>query len=318
MVGGARRIVGADNDPLPSREVGEHSRPDFSSFESEFGRNLVIPIDYLCYVDGACARTELSFLGLRRDAIRISAMTVVPETRGLTKTAGTRKMSRRNIKSMLRARFFWWIKRGSGMIFDAVHRVDTGGGVSETNLQIASANRDKGIAYDPCPWSTLRRSLRLVSLPVEGLTFVDIGCGKGKVLLSAMVLPFRRIVGVEFSSYLCRVAEQNLASARFFNRKCSSITVVCADAVQYPIPEDPTIFFFANPFSYDIMELVLDNIVSSYLKSPRRIFLMFFAASSIMPQIGEFLPRTSGGRARLRVSSLLGQRSINIFELPHY
>ena len=60
-------------------------------------------------------------------------------------------MSRRNIKSML-DHPSWWIKRGSGMIFDAVHRIDTGGGVSQSNLQIASANRDKGIAYDPCPW----------------------------------------------------------------------------------------------------------------------------------------------------------------------
>lgn len=225
-------------------------------------------------------------------------------------------MSARNIKSMLRARFAWWIKRGSGMIFDALHRVDTGGGVSDANLQIASANQDKGIAYDPCPWSTLRRSLRLVSLPVEGLTFVDIGCGKGKVLLSAMVLPFKRIDGVEFSAYLCRVAEQNLASARFFARRCPSVSVICTDAVQYPIPDEPTVFFFANPFRYEIMELVLDNIVTSYLKSPRRIFLIFYATSSIMPQVSEFLPRKSGGRARLRVSGQLGQRSINIFEFP--
>jgi SAM-dependent methyltransferase len=221
-------------------------------------------------------------------------------------------MRRRSLS--LKARFAWWIKRGSGIIFDALHGVDTGGGIAESNLQITSANRDKGIAYDPCPWSTLRRSLSLVSLPVEGLTFIDIGCGKGKVLLSAMVLPFKRIIGVEFSSYLCRVAEQNLASARFFDRKCPSIAVICADAVQYPIPEEPTIFFFANPFGYDVMEIVLGNIVTSYLKAPRQIFLIFYAASSIMPQISEFLPRKSGDRARLRISSLLGQRSLNIFE----
>jgi SAM-dependent methyltransferase len=226
-------------------------------------------------------------------------------------------MSARNVKSILRAQFAWWIKRGSGMIFDWVHRVDTGSGGLGKDLEIASANRDKGIAYDPCPWSTLRHSLRLVSLPAEGFTFVDIGCGKGKVLLSAMVLPFERVVGVEFSSYLSRIAEQNLASARLLSRKCSSVQVVCADAVQYPIRDEPTVFFFANPFNYEIMELVLDNIVRSYLRSPRQILLMFYGTSSIMPQIGEFLPVKSGGRARLRVSSLLGQRSINIFELPH-
>jgi hypothetical protein len=202
------------------------------------------------------------------------------------------------------------------MVFDALHSVDTGGGVAARDLEIASANRDKGIAYDPCPWSTLHRALRLVSLKAEGFTFVDIGCGKGKVLLSAMVLPFKRIVGIEFSSYLSRVAERNITSARFFNRRSPSVKIICADAVQYPIPEDPTVFFFANPFNYEVMELVLDNIVSSYLRAPRSIYLIFYGTSSIMPRVSEFLPMKSGGQARLRVSSVLGQRSINIFELP--
>jgi SAM-dependent methyltransferase len=225
-------------------------------------------------------------------------------------------MSAGNANAVIRARFSWWIKRGSGMMFDWLHRVDTGGGIAAKDLDIASPNRDEGIAYDPCPWSTLRQALRLVSLQAEGFTFVDIGCGKGKVLLSAMVLPFNKIVGVEFSPYLCQIAEQNLVSARLLSRKCSTVQVVCGDAVQYPIPDEPAVFFFANPFSYAIMELVLDNIVNSYCKLPRRIFLLFYGTSSMMPQIREFLPRKSSGRARLRVSSLLGQRSINIFELP--
>jgi SAM-dependent methyltransferase len=226
-------------------------------------------------------------------------------------------MSAINLNIVLKPPVRWWIKRGSGMVFDWLHRVDTGAG-SGTNLEITSANRDKGIAYDSCPWSTLRQALRLVSLPVTGYTFVDIGCGKGKVLLSAAALPFEKIVGVEFSSYLSRVAEQNLFSARLFRRNCRSVEIVCADAVHYPIPDEPAVFFFANPFRYEIMEVVLGNIVHSYLESPRRIFLIFYATSSIMPEISKFLPRETAGRALWRVSSVLGQRSINIFELPHH
>jgi SAM-dependent methyltransferase len=225
-------------------------------------------------------------------------------------------MSRTNIKSELRARFAWWIKRGSGIIFDALHGVDTGGGVSAENLEIASANIGKGIAYDPCPWSTLRRSLGLVSLRPEGYIFVDIGSGKGKVLLSAIVLPFEQVVGIEFSSYLSRVAERNIAAARFIRRRCLSVQLICADAVQYQIPEGPIVFFFANPFHFDIMKLVLDNIVISYLNVPRSIFLIFYGSSTIMPQIAEFLAAKIGGRAEWRVSTKLGQWSVNIFELP--
>jgi len=142
----------------------------------------------------------------------------------------------------LRARFAWWIKRGSGIIFDTLHGVDTGVGVSAENLEIASGNIGKGIAYDPCRWWTLRRSLDLVSLRPEGYIFVDIGSGKGKVLLSAIILPFEQVVGIEFSSYLSRVAERNIAAARFIHRRCLSVQLMCADVVEYQIPERPTVF----------------------------------------------------------------------------
>jgi hypothetical protein len=202
-----------------------------------------------------------------------------------------------------------------GAIFDALHGVDTSVGAADEKLEITSVNRDKGIAYDTCPWSTLRRSMHLASLRAEGFTFVDVGCGKGKVLLSAMVLPFKRIVGVEYSGYLSRVAEQNIASVRSLRRRCSSVEIICTDAAKYPIPDEPTIFFFANPFTYEVMEIVLGNIVNSYANTSRPIYLLFYRASSIMPQINGYLRTRSGGHARRLISTNLGYRSLNIFAL---
>jgi SAM-dependent methyltransferase len=158
----------------------------------------------------------------------------------------------------------------------------------------------------------------LISLRPEGFTFVDIGCGKGKVLLSAIVLPFKRVVGVEYSAYLTRIAEQNIASARLLRRRCSCVEIICSDAAQYPVPDEPAIFFFNNPFAYEIMELVLDNIVSSYLRLPRQIYLIFYRASSVMPNVSKFLPAKTGGHARRRVSATLASGTINIFELPDW
>jgi 16S rRNA G966 N2-methylase RsmD len=199
-----------------------------------------------------------------------------------------------------------------------LHGVDTcGGGASADKLEITSANAAQGIAYDPCAWPTLQRALRLVSLRPEGFTFVDIGSGKGKVLLSALGMPFKHIVGVEYSSYLSRIAEQNVASARLLKRRCSSVEIICSDAVLYPIPEEPTIFFFANPFGYDIMERVLSNITTSYWKVPRSMFLIFYRTSSIMRRVDEFLSANSDGRASRRISVNLCEGSLNIFELPH-
>jgi len=221
-----------------------------------------------------------------------------------------------NLKRDLQARLKWWSKRGAGAIFDALHGVDTCVGGPAEKLEILGTNRDKGIAYDTCPWSTLRWAMRLASLRAEGFTFVDIGCGKGRVLLSAMVLPFKHIIGVEYSANLSRVADQNIASVRLLHQRCSSVQIICADAAQYRIADEPTIFFFANPFTWEIMEIVLGNIVKSYLNVCRPIYLLFYAASSMMPQISEFLPLSSGGHGHRLISTNLGLRSLNIFELP--
>jgi len=64
------------------------------------------------------------------------------------------------------------------------------------------------------------------------------------------------------------------------------------------------------------MEIVLGNIVNSYAKTSRPIYLLFYRASSIMRQVNGFLRTGSGGRAHRLISTNLGSRSLNIFALP--
>lgn len=59
-----------------------------------------------------------------------------------------------------------------------------------------------------------RALMASLSAPVDELTFVDLGAGKGRAMLLASELPFRRIVGVEFSPELCDVARRNLRTNR--------------------------------------------------------------------------------------------------------
>jgi SAM-dependent methyltransferase len=216
----------------------------------------------------------------------------------------------------IRRQVLWWMTRVKGMAFDAFHAVDTYGPVPEPMLKISGQNgaHSGRYGYDPTPWNALPRVLRLASLPTQGFTFVDMGCGKGRVLLSALQNPFARIVGVDFSPHLCHVARNNLFAARFLCRQCADATVICADAVTYPIPDGPVMFFFYNPFSYELMEKVLANIVNSYLASRRAIYLIFYATSSQIPLISEFLQRRSGVRQRVRMS--IRKRSVYVFEFP--
>ena len=224
-------------------------------------------------------------------------------------------MSTRELKSALQTRFAWWTNRAPAIIFDRLRGVDTIPGGFAGDL--AAAEFGRVYAYDPTPWRALSRSLRVAELRAENFTFVDVGCGKGRVLLSALALPFERIIGIELSPVLCRIAQQNITNARFISRKCTAIEIICSDATKYRIPRLPMIIFFYNPFPFETMEIVLSNIVNSYTEEAHPIYLMFYACSSTMPSIAEFLPARTGGRARRCVSTTISGRSVNIFELPH-
>lgn len=181
---------------------------------------------------------------------------------------------------------------------------------------VASAHYGRQYAYDPASWRVLSRSLRVASLCAKNFTFVDVGCGKGRVLLSALALPFERIIGIELSPALCRIAQQNITNVRFIRRNCRAVEIICSNATHYRMPQAPTIVFFNNPFPLDVMRIVLMNIVNSYAEEMRPIFLIFCACSSMMPSITEFLLERTGGRARRTVSTRIGDRTVNIFEFP--
>jgi SAM-dependent methyltransferase len=203
-------------------------------------------------------------------------------------------------------RLGWLAKRTRDIGLDTLYGVETGPDI---------AGERGPHAYDPTPWGVLRRAMRLASVRAEGSAFVDMGCGKGRVLISALTFPFTQVVGVELSPALAEIAEQNLRSARLLSRRSFSSEIVCIDATQFPIPMTPNVVFFYNPFPLETMLTVLQNIIRSHHKAARRITLIFYACSSIIPEVGEFLLSKSSNQPRRLASTNVGRRSINIFEL---
>jgi SAM-dependent methyltransferase len=203
------------------------------------------------------------------------------------------------------------------MAFDAFHGVNTIAGAPAIDISVTSPNRDEGIPYDASPWTTLRRCLVLANLDPHGFLFVDIGCGKGKVVLSAMEMPFQRIIGVDFSPTLCEVAKTNIKSARFVKRRCSSVEIVCSDATEWePPPNEKTIFFFANPFNIKLTEAVMRNIIVFNRRNPLPIFFIFYRMSSSVRRIDDIFNAEYDRAARKIVSTKLSRdASLNIWQV---
>jgi SAM-dependent methyltransferase len=119
----------------------------------------------------------------------------------------------------------------------------------------------------------------LRNLPVSDVsryTFIDMGSGKGRMLLLAAELPFRRIVGVEFASDLSALARKNAKNYRNSNQAWFQIEPLNMDATQFEFPPEPSIIYFFYPFERFVMEPVIRNLDRSLGERPRDVILVYF------------------------------------------
>jgi SAM-dependent methyltransferase len=159
--------------------------------------------------------------------------------------------------------------------WDWMHGVDTIGTIPLATLAFESKNKDEGLEYSSPHPQIIRSSLTSLPLAHRDYTFVDMGCGKGRVLLLASELPFRRIVGIEFATPLAEIAQHNLRSYRWNIQRCRDVAVVTGDATEWELPPEPTVLFFANPFFPNVMRQVIENLERSFLHSPHDLFVLF-------------------------------------------
>jgi SAM-dependent methyltransferase len=157
--------------------------------------------------------------------------------------------------------------------FDRNFKVDTAGLVI-----LPEVHADPRFnAYSPTPHSFFFHWLRQIKVDYSKFTFIDLGCGKGKVLLLAATLPFKEVIGVELSPKLLRIAENNLTTYRG-KRQCKAIRLSCTDARNFELPAEPSIFYLFDPFEGELMEEVLQNIRRSLVAAPREIYILYYMA----------------------------------------
>ena len=116
--------------------------------------------------------------------------------------------------------------------------------------------------------------LGVLKLDWSKFAFVDLGCGKGKVLLMAAQFPFMRIVGVEFADELAQKARRNIASYHG-PRRCPALEVITSDGAQYEFPPDPLVLYCFDSFPETVLRVVLKNLQHSLEVLPREVYLIY-------------------------------------------
>jgi SAM-dependent methyltransferase len=159
-------------------------------------------------------------------------------------------------------------------VYDWRRGTDTLGWIPLDEIDVPSATRDHGRAYQPTPALAFNRLLRKVPLP-RNVGFVDFGCGKGRVLLLAAEAGFERVVGIEFAPELAAEARRNVDRWRTTQTPQCQLSVIEGDVVEYQVSRGDGVFFFFNPFDDVILDAVLDRIDDSLRTAPREAWIVY-------------------------------------------
>ena len=205
------------------------------------------------------------------------------QARGLGKTVAYGVSLLFRPLNRLRKLFLWNFRE---WMFDVSWGVDTVGRIEPNAAPELLRHAER---YESSPPKSLQKMLSLVDIDPARFTFYDLGCGKGRLLLLAARYRFKRIVGVEFDAELAGIAERNLRSNRS-RFTFDHAEVVCADAGDYEFPDEDAVVYMFNPFKYEVMKRVVENICC---RRHREIYIFYLnpvLASALFEDRSRFDP----------------------------
>ncbi len=166
--------------------------------------------------------------------------------------------------------------------FDRKYGTDTGGYLGPDELRGGAAHDAMNNGYSAVAPSVFREACRRwrETLPpsaarVEAYTFVDVGAGKGRALLLAAELPFRKVIGVELNEELARIARRNVALWTRATKSREKIRILREDALAFRWPRAPLLVYLNNPFECELVEKLAAKLAATAASGPRLVDLLY-------------------------------------------
>jgi SAM-dependent methyltransferase len=173
--------------------------------------------------------------------------------------------------------------------FDQMHGVDTSGLVPATHLVTGHANDEHITAYYGVAPSILRALIghwreSVPPHPIHSYTFIDVGAGKGRAVLVASEYSFRKVAGIELNHEMAAIARQNVEQWTRAHRedptaaRLAPIEIFEQDALDFELPQTPTLLFLFHPFEAPVLKQLLRRIETQFSNRPGSLDLLYVNA----------------------------------------
>ena len=181
--------------------------------------------------------------------------------------------------------------------FDMKYGTDTGGYLSPHEVASGGIRDAANNGYSAVAPSVFREACRRwrQTLPssvarVEAYSFVDVGAGKGRALLLAAELPFRKVIGVELSEELTRTAQKNILLWKRLAQPRARIRVLHGDAAEFRWPRSPLLVYLNNPFDCALVKDLAEQLATAAESGPGLVDVLY-----VNPGCADELMRSGAG-----------------------
>jgi predicted RNA methylase len=121
-------------------------------------------------------------------------------------------------------------------------------------MEISGGNRTEAVQYQGVSPRLVKALFRRLPREAFLAPFIDLGAGKGRVLILAARAGFPRRIGVEFAAPLAFLCRRNLDQAGV------QADVVEQDAADFRLPAGPLVVFLYNPFHGATLARVVERL----------------------------------------------------------
>jgi SAM-dependent methyltransferase len=163
----------------------------------------------------------------------------------------------------------------SGNRFDEENNVQTSGRALLSELTVEKYSKEHSLWYEPAPINVVPNIFSKLDKSYEYFTFIDLGSGRGRVVLLASQFNFKKVVGVEFAKELHLQACKNLSQYPRDKQQCRNVEFLCIDVMEYDFPQTNLAIFIFDSFKADFLRRLVSKLRDSYRSTPRKIYVVY-------------------------------------------
>jgi len=157
----------------------------------------------------------------------------------------------------------YWLRRFQAGAFDRKYGTNTLFLFKKNEVaKVSSINNDNKGYTSIKNVDVLKDAFQNSPVNLNAFKFIDIGCGKGRPLMEALLMPFKEVIGIEIDQNIAEIAEKNLSIFKEKLKIDTPSTIFKCDFVKTNLPSGNLFIFINQPFGELTYDLLLEKIIN--------------------------------------------------------